>query len=163
MKFAKAGGAKVVATTSSASKFDLLKRLGADHIINYREDAKWGVTARMFTPNHAGFDQIVEVGGTDTMTQSLDAIKLEGIITVIGLVTGFSAPDNIMEVLKRVCTLRGIHVGSKVLMEDMMAGMEANGIQPVIDQKLFRLEHLKEALQHLVSSESHHFFDRVSS
>lgn len=109
----------------------------------------------MLTTNHAGFDQIVEVGGTDTMTHSLNAVKLEGVINVIGLVTGFSASDNIMEVLKRVCTLRGIHVGSKQLMEDMMAGMEANRIQPVIDAKHFELEQLKDALQHLVSPDTH--------
>ncbi|KAJ9605683.1 hypothetical protein H2200_009532 [Cladophialophora chaetospira] len=149
VQFAKAGGARVVATTSSTAKFDILKRLGADHIINYNEDKEWGLTARRVTTGQAGFDQIVEVGGTDTMTHSLNAIKLEGVITVIGLVTGFSAPDNIMEVLKRVCTLRGIHVGSRVHMEDMMAAMEANKIQPVVDQRIFALEELRDALEYL--------------
>lgn len=108
------------------------------------------MTARNLTTNGAGFDNIIEVGGTDTMRHSLNAVKLEGVITVIGLVTGFSAPDNIMEVLKRICTLRGIHVGSREHMEDMMAAMEANRIQPVIDQRIFKLEELKEALEHLV-------------
>lgn len=108
------------------------------------------MTARSLTTDAAGFDNIVEVGGTDTMRHSLNAIKLEGVITVIGLVTGFSPPDNIMEVLRRVCTLRGIHVGSRIHMEDMMAAMEANKIQPVVDQRVFALEELKEGLQHLV-------------
>jgi NADPH:quinone reductase-like Zn-dependent oxidoreductase len=64
----------------------VLKRLGADHIINYREDATWGITARKFTSNGEGVDHIVEVIGADTMTQSLKAVKFEGIITVIGLI-----------------------------------------------------------------------------
>jgi NADPH:quinone reductase-like Zn-dependent oxidoreductase len=40
-QFAKAGGATVVATTSSPQKAELLKRLGADHVINYNETKNW--------------------------------------------------------------------------------------------------------------------------
>ncbi len=75
-----------MATTSSAAKSDLLKRLGADHVINYREDTDWGATARNLTDNGAGFDHILEVGGRDTMSHSLKAIKLEGVISIIGFV-----------------------------------------------------------------------------
>jgi NADPH:quinone reductase-like Zn-dependent oxidoreductase len=38
VQFAKAAGATVIATTSSASKAKLLKNLGADHVINYKEE-----------------------------------------------------------------------------------------------------------------------------
>jgi NADPH:quinone reductase-like Zn-dependent oxidoreductase len=131
-----------------------LKRLGADHVINYREDAQWGMTARKLTTNAEGFDNIIEVGGTDTMSHSLKAIKFEGVITIIGLVTGFDPPDNIMEALRNICTLRGIHVGSRALMEEMMAAIEANGIQPVVDKRVFALEELKEGLEYLVSPTS---------
>jgi NADPH:quinone reductase-like Zn-dependent oxidoreductase len=129
-----------------------LKRLGADHIINYREDKDWGMTARNLTTNGTGFDHVVEIGGAETMSHSLKAVKIEGTITVIGLVTGFDAPDNIMEVLKKIVTLRGIHAGSKVHFEEMMAGMEANGIQPVLDPKIFKLEELRDALEYMVRS-----------
>ncbi|KAK6383432.1 hypothetical protein LTS17_002724 [Exophiala oligosperma] len=151
VQFAKAGGARVVATTSSPAKFDVLKRLGADHVINYNDDQRWGLTARSLTPGQAGFDNIIEVGGTDTMGHSIQAIKIEGTITVIGLVTGFDPPESIMETLKRVFTLRGIHVGSKVQMEEMMACMEANKIQPVVDKKIFALEELRESLEYLTT------------
>lgn len=137
-------------TTSSSSKFELIKKLGADHVINYKDDSNWGLTARNLTPGNAGFDHIVEIGGTETMGQSLKAIKLEGIITVIGLVSGFEVRENIMEVLRRVCTLRGIHVGSRQHMEEMMAAIEANNLNPVVDKSTFALEELKEALKYLV-------------
>ena len=129
----------------------MLKRLGADHVINYREDTNWGVTARKLTPDEVGVDSIVEAIGADTMTQSLKAIKLEGVITVIGLIGGKNAPDSITEALRKICTLRGIHVGSREQMEEMMAGIEANGIQPVLDKQVFDLEELPEALEYLVS------------
>jgi D-arabinose 1-dehydrogenase-like Zn-dependent alcohol dehydrogenase len=109
------------------------------------------LTARSLTTGQAGFDNIIEVGGSNTIGQSIQAIKIEGTITVIGLVTGFAPPENIMETLKRVFTFRGIHVGSRVQMEDMMAGMEANKIQPVVDKRVFSLEELRDSLEYLVS------------
>ena len=84
------------------------------------------------------------------MASSLNAIKFEGTITVIGLVTGFSGAGDIMEALKHICTLRGIHVGSRVQIEEMMAGMEANKIQPSVDKSVFPLHQLREALEYLV-------------
>lgn len=39
-------------------------------------------------PNKEGFDIIVEVGGTDTMSNSIQVIKLKDVITVLGVVTG---------------------------------------------------------------------------
>lgn len=150
-QFAKAGGAKVIATTSSSAKAEVLKQLGANHIINYREDPNWGVTAKNLTSNQEGVDHIVEVVGADTITQSLKAIKLEGIITIIGLIGGRDTPDTIAEAVRKIVTLRGIHVGSKVQMEEMMAGIEANGIQPVLDKRIFALEELRDGLEYLVS------------
>jgi NADPH:quinone reductase-like Zn-dependent oxidoreductase len=85
------------------------------------------------------------------MSHSLKAIKFEGIISIIGLLSGSNPPDNIMEPLKRICTLRGIFVGSGAHMEDMMAGIEANRIQPVVDQRIFTLEEGREAFRYLVS------------
>lgn len=39
----------------------MLKKLGADHVINYKEDTKWGETAKSFTPGKEGVDHIIEV------------------------------------------------------------------------------------------------------
>jgi NADPH:quinone reductase-like Zn-dependent oxidoreductase len=63
VQFAKAAGARVVATTSSKEKGEVLKKLGADHVVNYKDDENWGETAKKFTPGGEGFTHIVEVGG----------------------------------------------------------------------------------------------------
>jgi NADPH:quinone reductase-like Zn-dependent oxidoreductase len=129
----------------------LLKRLGANHVINYREDENWGLTARTFTPNGDGFDNIVEVGGTNTLSQSVKAIKFEGVITVIGVLTGAAqGSSNVIDALLKICTFRGLHVGSRVQMEEMMAAIEANKIQPVLDDKVFSLEEVRDGLEYLV-------------
>ena len=41
VQFAKANGATVIATTSSAEKAKTLQKVGADHIINYKETPNW--------------------------------------------------------------------------------------------------------------------------
>jgi len=68
-QFAKAAGCKVISTTSSKEKGDTLTKLGADHVINYKEDQDWGETAKKFTPGGEGVDHIIEVGGPTTMAQ----------------------------------------------------------------------------------------------
>lgn len=129
----------------------MLKRLGADHVINYCEDPDWGLTARAFTLNGDGFDNIIEVGGTDTLSQSVKAIKFEGVISVIGVLTGAAqGSSNVIDALLKICTFRGLHVGSRVQMEEMMAAIEANKIQPVLDETIFSFEGLRDGLEYLV-------------
>ncbi|OIW26318.1 NAD(P)-binding protein [Coniochaeta ligniaria NRRL 30616] len=149
LQFAKAAGAKVIATTSSADKAATLKKLGADHVINYRDDPNWGATARKLTPDGAGADHIIEVGGEHTMTQSLSAVKYGGIITLIGFLGGAKPKDSILEALNKICTLRGVFVGSREQMEDMCRAIEANDIHPVVDKKVFPFDQAKEAYEYM--------------
>lgn len=144
----------MIATTSSASKAGKLKKLGADHIINYKEDSNWGETARKLTPDGAGVDHIVEVGGPGTLTQSFKAIKYEGVISVIGFIGGMKGQDQptVLDTLSNICTVRGVYVGSKQLMRDMIRAIEANDIHPVVDEKVFTLEQTREAYEHMVST-----------
>ena len=58
LQFAKAMGATVIATSSSDEKLERLKALGADHLINYRSEPKWGSAARALTGGR-GVDHVV--------------------------------------------------------------------------------------------------------
>lgn len=153
LQFAKAAGAKVIATTSSPEKEAVVRKLGADHVINYRQDANWGKTARGLTPGGAGVDYIIEVGGADTIPHSLEAIKYGGIISLIGFLGGMQPKSSILEAVTSNCTFRGVYVGSRAMMEDMVAAIEANDIHPVVDKKAFSLEQTRDAYDHMVSSE----------
>ncbi len=144
----------MIATTSSVNKAEILKQYGADHVISYRKDPHWGETARKLSPNGEGVEHILEVGGEGTMTQSLRVIKMEGVISVIGVLTGLKPKDNIMETLSRLCTIRGVYVGSREQMEDMVKEMEKRDIHPVVDEAVFTLEEVKEAYMYMVSSKN---------
>ena len=143
----------MIATTSSDDKAEKLKKLGADHVINYKTDPNWGETARKLTPDGAGVDHIIEVGGPGTLRQSFNCIKYEGIISVIGFLGGVKAQDQpaILDTLSNICTVRGVYVGSKALMRDMIRAIEANDIHPVVDDKVFTLEKAREAYEYMVS------------
>ncbi len=128
----------------------MLKDLGAEHVINYKTDASWGETAKKLTPNGVGCAHILEVGGPKTMAQSLKAVRAEGVISVIGFLGGFSKEQpSFLEALTNVCTVRGVMVGSRQQFEDMNEAIDANNIKPVVDEKSFGLEEVKEAYQYM--------------
>ncbi|MCJ1399878.1 hypothetical protein MMC11_003081 [Xylographa trunciseda] len=150
LQFAKAAGARVIATTSSDAKAEILKKLGADHIINYKTDENWGETARKLTPGGLGVDHIIEVGGPKTITQSFNAIKIEGVISIIGFLAGKAKEEpSFLEVLQHTCVVRGVFVGSRAQFEDMNKAIDVNGIKPVVDEKVFGFEELKDAYQYM--------------
>ncbi|KZZ96472.1 Alcohol dehydrogenase superfamily, zinc-type [Beauveria brongniartii RCEF 3172] len=150
LQFAKAAGARVIATTSSDGKAASLRALGADHIINYKENPEWGAEARKITGG-VGVDHIVEVVGPKSMAQGLKAIKVGGVISIIGFVGG-GAEDQpgFLDCLTNLCTARGLMVGSRAQMEDMCRAIEANPerLRPVVDKKLFKLEDVKKAYEY---------------
>jgi len=151
VQFAKAAGAIVIATTSSAKKAETLKKLGADHVINYKDEPNWGEKAKSLSPNGEGVDHIIEVGGPATMAQSLKAIRIDGVISIIGFVGGAPSKDQptYLDALMNICTVRGILVGSRVQFEEMNRAIEANKIKPVVDEKVFTLDEVKEAYQYM--------------
>lgn len=123
VQFAKAAGAKVIATTSSSEKAEVLKKLGADHVINYKETPEWGEAAKKLTYGEEGVDYVVEVGGPSTMEQSLKAVKIDGVIGIVGFLGGNKAEKepSFLEALNSVCTVRGVLVGSRVQFEEMVS------------------------------------------
>ncbi|KAI9821768.1 MAG: hypothetical protein M1827_002349 [Pycnora praestabilis] len=150
LQFAKAAGAKVIATTSSEEKAKVLKEHGADHVINYKTDENWGETAKSLTPNKFGVAHVIEVGGPKTMAQSLNAIGFDGVISIIGFIAGQTKDQpSFLDCLTHNCIVRGIFVGSRALFEDMNRAIEANNIKPVVDKKVFSLDELKEAYQYM--------------
>jgi NADPH:quinone reductase-like Zn-dependent oxidoreductase len=77
LQFAKAAGATVIATSSSAEKLERLKALGADYVVNHREVEKWGEAVVALTGG-LGVDHVIEVGGPNTLSQSRSSARWPG-------------------------------------------------------------------------------------
>lgn len=146
LQFAKAMGARVIATSSSDAKLERLKAMGADHLINYRADAKWGSTAKTLT-NGRGVDHVVEIGGAGTLPQSLSAIRMGGHISLIGVLAGVRGPVPTALVMGKQARVIGVTVGSRRHQLDMIAAIDATGIRPVVEER-FALADLSSAFRH---------------
>lgn len=149
LQFAVATGATVVATTSGAEKGERLRELGASHIINYREIPEWGPAAKELTPSKGGFDIVVDVAGNATLAQSINAVRINGLVVIAGMVGKTSEQVPLMSVLPANCIVRGITLGTRQMMRDMVAFVEQHNVRPALDTRLFRLEESKEALERL--------------
>lgn len=150
VQFAKAAGARVISTTGSPSKVKQLEQLGADHILNYKENTNWGDKAKELTGGR-GVDHVIEVAGGTSMDQSLNAIKMGGVISVIGYVGGDADKGpSFLRALTSCCIVRGILIGNRLQMEAMCKAVSGNlkQLRPIIDSNTFRLEKLKEAYEY---------------
>lgn len=154
VQFAVAAGAQVVATTSSAEKAKYLKGLGAHHVINYKETPEWGPGARQLSNGGQGADCVIEIGGPETIEESLKAVHMGGSVAVIGQRTGQAGGKaeqgmKLTDAFMFPTTMRRILVGSREQFEEMNRSISVNKIRPVIDEKVFAFEDAPKAFEHL--------------
>lgn len=158
LQFAKAVGATVIATSSSDEKLERLRALGADHLINYRTNKEWGSAVRALTDGR-GADHVVEVGGPDTLPQSIAACAMGGHIALLGVLTGREGTLSTGQLLSNQIRLQGLTVGSRRQQLDMIRAIEATGLRPVIDKSRFQLEELAQAFRF---QESNRHFGKIT-
>ncbi|HTP66723.1 MAG TPA: NAD(P)-dependent alcohol dehydrogenase [Geobacteraceae bacterium] len=151
LQFARAGGAAVIATTSSESKMERLLALGAAHVVNYRSEPEWEMRVIELTGG-LGVDLVVEVGGAGTLGKSLRAVSLGGHISLIGVLSGTTGEVNPLPAVMRNVRIQGIYVGSREMFEAMNHAVAVNDIHPVID-RVFPFAEAKAAYRHLESGE----------
>lgn len=147
LQFAKMQGARVIVTSSSDEKLARARALGADETINYRTTPDWGKAALELTGG-VGVDHVVEVGGADTLNQSMEAVRVGGKILVIGVLSGFSQEIAMPTLFGKNLTMVGLSVGSREMFEGMCAAIARHKMKPVID-RIFDFEETPQALAHM--------------
>ncbi|MFK8052545.1 MAG: NAD(P)-dependent alcohol dehydrogenase [Woeseiaceae bacterium] len=150
LQIAKAAGAEVYATTSSAEKMERLKALGADHVVNYREDPKWGKTVAQLSGG--GVDHVIDVGGGATIQQSTEAVGIGGHIVLVGILGGRKGEIVFPKYFFKQVKLSGIAVGSHAMQADMVSAIEISDLKPVID-RTFGLDELAAAFEYQISGQ----------
>ncbi|CAH0046142.1 unnamed protein product [Clonostachys solani] len=156
LQLAAAAGANVVATTSSDEKAARLKALGAKHTVNYRTSPdSWGSEARSFTPDGRGFDFVIDIGGNETLAQSLASVRVDGLVQVVGGVGANADAVPLFAVLLHTCLVRGILAGSRTQLKEAVRFIDEKRIVPAVDDVVFELAEAKEAYRRL--KEKKHF------
>ena len=140
IQLAKAAGASVIVISSSEEKLAKAASLGADHCINYVADPNWGKSA--FELSGHGVDAVLEIGGTGTLEQSLNAIRHGGHINIIGYMAGVEIGITVFPLIIKNANFHGIGTGNRDGYEALMAFVGKHGIKPVISER-FSLAEIK--------------------
>jgi NADPH:quinone reductase-like Zn-dependent oxidoreductase len=156
LQFAKAAGARVIATSSSDEKIERVKALGASDGVNYRRTPAWDKEVLKLTGGR-GVDCVVEVGGVGTLERSFGSLASRGKVAFIGVLTGPSAEINPYALMWKEGTLHGIRVGNNDHFEQMNRAIATNRIKPVIDS-VFPFASAIAAFHHQASG---HFVGKV--
>ena len=150
LQLAKTMGARVVLLSGSEKKIEKARGMGAEEIINYRENPDWHNLVLEKT-SRVGADLVLELGGGGTLAKSMAAVKIHGRISLVGVLTGFTDQINPLPILRKSLSINGIYVGSQEMQEEFHRALETNNIHPAIDS-VFPFDGVKDAYEYMQSA-----------
>jgi NADPH2:quinone reductase len=108
VQIAKAVGARVIGTVSSDDKVEVVRRIGADEVINYeREDL---AEAAMRITGGRGVDLILDAVGKPTFSKGLRCLAPLGHLILFGRAGGAPEPVNPLELFGKSIKVSGFAV-----------------------------------------------------
>ncbi|MDX2052286.1 MAG: NAD(P)-dependent alcohol dehydrogenase [Polyangiaceae bacterium] len=149
LQFAKAAGARVIVTSRSDEKLAKARSLGADFTLNTGINPEFGQKVRELSGGE-GVDYVIEVGGADTLAESLRAVRPGGSVHLIGVLAGKQGPLNLLPLLMRDVRLQGVFIGPRRSFVEMNQLIQERKIVPAIDRS-FPLDEAREAFSYLAS------------
>ena len=132
IQIAKLRGARVIATAGSDDKLTKAKELGADEVINYRNE-DWPKEVKRLT-GRRGVDVVFEHTGAATWEGSIVSLKNNGRLVTCGATSGYDAHTDIRQVFYRHLTILGSFMGTKGELLEAMKFVERRSIRAVVDQ-----------------------------
>ncbi len=133
IQIAKLAGATVYALTSSPEKMERARQLGADVVLDYRQDPQWSKTLYKMT-NRYGVDVVVDNVGQATLAQSMRAVARGGRIVIVGNTSGPRTEIDIRFIFGKQISIIGSTMGSHQDFREMMALVWSGRLSPVLDR-----------------------------
>ncbi|KAF5856211.1 hypothetical protein ETB97_007687 [Aspergillus alliaceus] len=150
---AKAAGATTIVTSSSDKKLEFVKsKFGADYCVNYKKHPQWSKEVLRLL-NGEGVDYVLENGGSGTIAESINSVKMGGNVSVIGFLSQANAmPDVAGLALAKAAVVRGVTVGSTQLLQELVRYVGRNGLRLPVDKEFgFSAEEAMKAYEYLQS------------
>ncbi len=132
IQIAKLYGATVITTASSPQKLKLAKELGADHVINYKEQ-NFLKEVRALT-NRKGVDIVFESVGQSVWTDSLKALTWGGRLVTCGATSGHEASTDLRQVFFRQLQIMGSTMGPRGTLFAILRHIQSGKLRPVLDR-----------------------------
>ena len=157
VQLARLAGCEVIACSSSESKLERLRALGADHVLDYtRHKLTDWVYGKFGKPHrrqfNGGVDVVVNFTGGETWVPSLRILHRQGKLLTCGATAGFDPKEDI----RYIWTFELQLLGSNGWMRDdilrLFELVRARSLKPVID-RTFALDDVNEAFSALESRE----------
>ncbi|MCH8744498.1 MAG: zinc-binding dehydrogenase [Chloroflexi bacterium] len=148
-------GARVIATTSTEEKVSQAKSLGADEVINYKEE-DIGERVKAITGGQ-GVDVVVDHVGAEFFTAAFNALRPGGRYTICGATTGLRAELHLGLLFTKQIEIYGGFMGTNEDMREIVAMLNRGVIQPVVHQ-VFPLAEAAAAHQ---AMEATNFFGKI--
>jgi NADPH:quinone reductase-like Zn-dependent oxidoreductase len=148
---AKAAGADVTVISRDPDKLERALALGADRGLCSANEPEWGKKVRDATDG--GVDQVIDVLGGATLTESLQAVRPGATISLVGSSggrRGATASVSLLPAIMREVRLQGILVGPRSSFLAFVAALERYRIRPVVDST-FSFAEVRTAFEHLES------------
>ncbi|MBB1604805.1 zinc-binding dehydrogenase [Variovorax sp. UMC13] len=153
VQLAKLAGAEVVAAASSPEKLARLKALGADHLIDYKQEdfMKW-VFGTFGKPHRRlyekGMDVVVNFTGGDTWVKSLRTLHRGGRILTCGATAGYDPKEDLRFIWSYELQVLGSNGWAREDLTSLLDLVRSGKLQPVVD-RTYALDQVNEAFQHL--------------
>ncbi|MBW8481739.1 NAD(P)H-quinone oxidoreductase [Actinomadura parmotrematis] len=137
IQLAKAYGATVACTVGSAAKGERCRGLGADQVINYREDD---------FVEHGPFDVILDHLGASYLARNIAALNADGRIAILGMQGGAKAELDLLALMAKrgsvsATGLRARPLDQKAAIvsavrEHVWPLLESGRVRPVVDRRI---------------------------
>ena len=112
IQLAKAFGARIL-VTSSKSKQEFCRALGADHCIDYTQQEFSQVVKKLFP---SGVNLIIDFIGGSYFQSNLETLSLDGTLVMLGFLGGMKSNDlNLLPILSKRLTIKGSTLRSRSL------------------------------------------------
>ncbi|MGD1997125.1 MAG: zinc-binding dehydrogenase [Anaerolineae bacterium] len=151
IQIAQLAGATVYALTSTEEKMEKAHDLGADVVVNYREEPGWSKAIYKLT-GRRGVDVVVDNVGQATLAQSMRAVVRGGRIVIVGNTSGPHAEIDIRYIFGKQISIIGSTMGTHQDFRDVMELMWAGKLKPVVD-RVMPLSEGKRAFEMLEQGE----------
>lgn len=148
IQIAKLFEAKVITTTSTQEKMDKAYELGADIVINYKENPEYAKDIFKNHTNRHGIDIAVDSVGKVTFSTSVKLLHKGGRLVTCGATTGPKTEIDIRQLFWKQIELIGSTMSNQSEFSQVMQLVFKGKLIPQID-KIFPLNQAKEAETYL--------------